>query len=126
MFFVFGSFVRLDWGIHFEPFFEDDSFNELRTTPEAIETFRCFWIHLAIALKMHPFQLQAAFRQRARHILDDSQHVSEHFFLEYLQGILETTWGNTFNNFVDANILQVLWPKEFHNRQIIIYKLFMN
>jgi hypothetical protein len=121
--FDFGSFVRLDWGIHFGTFFEDDCFNDLRTTLEAMENFRCFWIHIAMALTMHPFQLQEAFRQRARHMLDDSQHVSEHFFLECLQGILKTTWGETFNNFVDASILQVLWPKEFHNRQIIICKL---
>lgn len=44
---------------------------ELQLSKAAVESNRCFFIHLGIAMQIHPFALQSAFRILATRFLEE-------------------------------------------------------
>mmetsp|Transcript_200 Transcript_200/g.385 ORF Transcript_200/g.385 Transcript_200/m.385 type:complete len:126 (-) Transcript_200:1365-1742(-) len=67
------AFHRHDFYISFLRFFNPPGGwgpeqQQLKNTREAIETNRCFFIHLGIAINVHPFALQTYFRHIAASI----------------------------------------------------------
>lgn len=96
------------------PFFRDDfhvSFSgfllnlpvPLQMSRPALEGNRCFFIHLGIALGLHPFLLQTIFRYSAGNIL---RKLKEQWFEDLLASVL------SYCDLVDANSLSFLWPRE--------------
>ena len=73
------SFHRLDFFISFLRFFnpprgwgKEESM--LKSSREAIETNRCFFIHLGIAINVHPFALQVRCQPYLSHCINDLFH----------------------------------------------------
>ena len=79
----------------------------LQMARSAVESNRCFFLHLGIALSIHPFALQVACRHLAKQLLLDT--TSEDFSLR--ADILSSVLGYAY--FVDANALIWLWLQEF-------------
>lgn len=74
---------------------------------------RCFFIHIGIAIGIHPFALQSYFRHTSTNrlsCLSDSGTLES----EILQSCLQ------YAGFVDANCLNFIWPQEFHRYQILL------
>lgn len=57
-------FFRDDFSVSYEPFLRSLP-AELIVSRAATETNRCFFIHLGVAMNVHPFALQTAFRSLA-------------------------------------------------------------
>lgn len=76
----------------------------LQMTACAVEANRCFFIHLGLAVGIHPFSMQTAFRQQAK-LLNSTQ--SDDLVAELLTSLFE------YAGLVDANALIYLWPREF-------------
>lgn len=104
-------FRRFDHHVSFVPFLRAIP-PGLQISRGALETNRCFFIHLGLAMKIHPFALQQAFRRMALHLLPllpaDSPALD----------IVPTI--NEYAGFVDANCLCYLWPQEFAQFRICI------
>ena len=109
---VFNS-LRYDYGISFIPFLSN-VYNNFREEPSINETNRCFYLHLAVGIRVHPFMLQAVFRSRSRILLSDGRNGSNDYLaLELLlQSVLNPA------DFVDANVLFHLWPEEFNSCRV--------
>ena len=77
-----------------------------------VETNRCFFLHLGVAVGIHPFALQESFRIRTKQLLardSTESHVKE---------IIGTV--TQYAGLVDANSLVFLWPREFRNYRICL------
>ena len=109
---VFNS-LRYDYGISFIPFLSN-IYNNFSESPSVNETNRCFFLHLAVGCRVHPFLLQSVFRSRSRSLLNDGRNGSNDYLaLELLlQSVLNIT------DFVDANVLFHLWPEEFNTCRV--------
>jgi len=89
-----------------------------------METNRCFFLHLGIMAGVHPFALQASFRREARRQLDELDAAPptnddwEMAKREAKRWALESLWGRS--EYVDAQVLQYVWPAEFDDVRILI------
>eukprot|EP01041_Mallomonas_annulata_P004243 gene4243-8439_t len=90
------SFMKDDFHASFSSFLLDIPV-ELQLAKSAIEANRCFFLHLGVALDIHPFVLQTVFRNR-----------------EFLPSVLQ------YAGFVDANVLTYLWFTEFSHVRICL------
>ncbi len=110
---VFNS-LRYDYGISFIPFLSSNIYNNFRESSSVNETNRCFFLHLAVGCRVHPFLLQSVFRSRSRSLLNDGRNGGN----DYLA--LELLLQSVFNvaDFVDANVLFHLWPEEFNTCRV--------
>jgi hypothetical protein len=73
----------------------------------AVESNRCFFLHLGIALNIHPFALQVACRHLAKQLLGETQADDYSLRADILPSVLG------YAHFVDANALIWLWLREF-------------
>jgi hypothetical protein len=77
-----------------------------------METNRCFFLHLGFGLKVHPFALEVAFRQLAKHVAASPPGATDEERESYL-GVkgepLQTL--NTTGVFVDIYALDAIWPR---------------
>jgi hypothetical protein len=97
------SFFRDDFHVSFSPFLQHIP-GDLQMTKAALEGNRCFFIHLGLAVGIHPFLLQTVFRHSSLNILQKQPN-------EWFEDLLTTIV--TYCDFVDANALSFLWPREF-------------
>ena len=104
------QFIRDDFHISFAPFIKNLP-PELQVCDAAIETNRCFFLHLGVALSLHPYALQAIFRRIAGRIL---QGCCTEFEKIVLPTVLE------YAGYVDANSLSYLWCNELSQCRICI------
>jgi hypothetical protein len=107
---IFQAFID-DFHMSFQGFLQPILPPELQISRSAIETNRCFFLHLGIATGIHPFLLQASFRAYASHLL--SIHGPEAWFADLLTSVIQ------YAGFVDANVLSIIWPKELNNYRIL-------
>lgn len=124
-------FVEFDYGMSFKPFFSDTSSacdaqrrDVLLGTSALREANRCFFIHLGVALGLHPVALQAIFRAQSDLLLkriqlalsqktdeDDQQFDVVKMLDASLQSVLQ------HNDMIDAPVLSAVWPQEFQELQ---------
>jgi len=105
------QFIKDDFHVTFSAFLKTIP-EELQMARSALETNRCFFLHLAVAMNIHPFALQTAFRYLATKKL--LQLSKEDMKVDVLNTI------NEFAGFVDANCLCFLWLQEFNSSRICI------
>lgn len=118
-------FVEVDHGLSFKPFFGDKTSTcdeqeraDLLRTSAMCETNRCFFIHLGVALGLHPVAVQAIFRDYSGQLLahmrqelskktseDDQRLDAVTLMDESLQSVLN------HNDLIDAPVLSALWPQ---------------
>eukprot|EP00602_Paraphysomonas_sp_CaronLab_P013286 CAMPEP_0185041780 /NCGR_PEP_ID=MMETSP1103-20130426/41527_1 /TAXON_ID=36769 /ORGANISM="Paraphysomonas bandaiensis, Strain Caron Lab Isolate" /LENGTH=427 /DNA_ID=CAMNT_0027581673 /DNA_START=49 /DNA_END=1329 /DNA_ORIENTATION=+ len=104
------SFYRHDFHVSFSSFLPNLP-STLKECKYAVETNRCFFIHLGVALNIHPFALQVYFR---RFSADRVAQTSDDLEKEILNSCLQ------YAGFVDANCLLYIWPEEFHDARVCI------
>lgn len=104
-------FSQDDFCVSFSPFLQRIH-PALQILSSAIETNRCFFIHLGVAIGVHPFALQTAFRCMAQSKMNDPSMDTSSVSYELLSTVLELA------GLVDANVLTCLWPLEFSNTRI--------
>jgi len=106
-------FVRDDYYVNYTSVLRHVS-PALQMARPAVESNRCFFLHLGIAISINPFALQVACRHLATQLLLDTQ--SDDFSLR--ADILPSVLG--YAHFVDANALIWLWLQEFSPYQICL------
>lgn len=104
-------FRKFDHHVSFLPFLRMLP-PSLQITREALETNRCFFIHLGLAMSIHPFVLQAAFRAMTAQLLPTLPIDSP--ALDIIPTVTD------YAGFVDANCLCYVWPAEFEQYRICI------
>ena len=105
------QFIKDDFHTTFSAFLTDIP-DELQMARGAVETNRCFFLHLAVAMNIHPFALQIAFRYLAtKQLLQCSKE-------DMKVDVLNTV--NAYAGFVDAYCLCFLWLQEFNSSRICI------
>lgn len=102
------QFLKDDFHTSFGGFLSGIAPDLLLSQP-ALEVNRCFFIHLGIAVGVHPFLLQSAFRLFANEALRNT----DIWYQELLQSVLAR------GGFVDANVLCFLWPVEFDDYRLL-------
>ena len=139
------SFYRHDFQISYSSFLSH-LHPDLKSTKFALETnrshssfhgflssryfCRCFFIHLGVAMNLHPFALQSYFRNVAATRIHQEAGQSHSSSLasysslissdptsletEILQSCLQ------YAGFVDANCLHYIWPQEFEQYRILL------
>jgi hypothetical protein len=100
-----------DFQVLYAPFLKNLS-PILQMERESIETNRCFFLHLGVAMQIHPFALQVFFRNFASQRL---QNIPIDEFKHDLLGSLISYAG-----FVDAQSLCYVWPEEFNHSRICL------
>ena len=89
---------------------------DLQSTRSANESNRCFFIHLGIAVGIHPFALQTAFRYLAINKLESVTPKSDAD-----GGLVDNLFSSlTYAELVDANILVFLWLQDFNSLRVCI------
>eukprot|EP01042_Synura_sphagnicola_P004538 gene4538-5768_t len=91
-----------------------------------IESNRCFFIHLGVAMQLQPFMLQVAFRYVSEQILasldangkDVDDGLSRGMPAVVVKDLLATVVQ--YAALVDANALCILWPSDFDNCHICV------
>ena len=111
-------FYKDDYGVSFMPSLRCCVSPELQVTREALETNRCFFIHLGIATNIHPFALQAAFRHMTNQLLFNPRGRMSIDETSPVMDLVPTL--TEYAGFVDANSLNYLWPDEFHLKRICL------
>jgi hypothetical protein len=127
------QFTQLDFGVSFEPFFSEKTTSLSAQQCEAFlqmpalrEDNRCFFIHLGVALGLHPVALQAIFRahsdamlRRIELALSQKTHEDDQRFdeVKMLEGSLQSVLRK--NDMIEAAILSTVWPQEFQVRKTI-------
>ena len=101
--------LRYDYSISFLPFLGGLD-PRLRLTNAAQETNRCFFLHLGLAVSIHPYALQTSMRIRAKQYLLEID--KDDYRCDILESVLEP------GGFVDLNALCFLWPIEFKDIRI--------
>ena len=87
---------------------------ELQLTPSAVETNRCFFLHLGIAVSINPFLLQTAFRSLASKLLLDTGAEDASLREDILSSVV------CYAGFVDANALIWLFLEELSPYRICL------
>ena len=104
------SFLKDDYHVSFTPVLGIKNLPPfLQISRSAVETNRCFFLHLGIAVGIHPFALQTAFRNMAAALLKDKGHEDASPMQDILPSVLQ------YGGFVDGNALIFLFPQEFVN-----------
>lgn len=103
------QFDRDDFHVSFTPYLITLPI-DLQMARPAVETNRCFFIHLGIAMNIHPFCLEVALRNAAQRYLMTAS--SDDIATSVLPSLLE------YAGFVDANSLSFIWPVEFNTSRI--------
>ena len=104
------NFIRDDFHISFTPFLRRLP-AELQVCRSANEANRCFFLHLGVALSLHPFALQLAFRHLTECVLSNMTSDMEKIVLPSIQ---------EYAGFVDANSLKYLWPREMNRFRVCV------
>lgn len=113
------NFERYDYSITYNEFMTCQHIGEdlsvFDECPSAKESCRCFFLHLGVAVNVHPFLLQLQFRQACRSLLSEST-ASERFifFSDAAQTVLSP------GRFVDFSILSAVWPEPLKNCRILL------
>ncbi|CAE7471823.1 unnamed protein product, partial [Symbiodinium microadriaticum] len=110
------KFFRHDFHVSFLSFLTGMDPSILEARP-AVESNRCFFIHMGMAFGLHPFALQLYFRRAAASRMSKQQRglvERDDLELDILQSCLQ------YAGFVDANCLMYIWPREFHNARICL------
>lgn len=107
-------FERHDFYVSYSSFLRDLS-PDLMMSKEALEMNRCFFLSLGVALGIHPFVLQTAFRSIASTKMAKTR-IGEDDVLSSI--FLETV--TQYAGLVDANVLSCLWFAEFINCRICL------
>jgi hypothetical protein len=105
------AFERLDFHVTFSNFLKDLP-PELQMARSAVEVNRCFYLHLGVGTRMHPFLLQVAFRNITANMLAELS--KEDVQYEVMSSVSE------YAGLVDANVLGYLWPVEFKQIRICV------
>jgi hypothetical protein len=121
-------FVVVDHGMSFKPFFPGEmcatdaqKHERLLHTSALCEPLRCFFIHLGVALGLHPIALQAQFRAHSasllaciEHALSQTTSESDQRFdeLKLCEGSLKSVLAH--NEMIEAPVLSSLWPQVLH------------
>mmetsp|Transcript_11877 Transcript_11877/g.26396 ORF Transcript_11877/g.26396 Transcript_11877/m.26396 type:complete len:200 (-) Transcript_11877:342-941(-) len=100
-------FEQHDFHTEFAHFLEDIP-RELHHSRSITEGNRCFFVHLGVAVQLHPFALQTALRFIAASERD--------FQEEWAREICETI--GQYAGYVDANALAFVWPQNFDKFRI--------
>lgn len=109
------SFLQDDYHVSFTPVLDIKNLSpSLQISRSAVETNRCFFLHLGIAVGIHPFALQTAFRNMAAALLEDKGHEDASLMQDILPSVLQ------YAGLVDANALIFLFPQEFVNFRLCI------
>eukprot|EP00605_Chrysophyceae_sp_TOSAG23-4_P000326 GSChrysophyteH1.ASY1.ANO1.371.1 assembled CDS len=87
---------------------------QLQANRAAVETNRCFFLHLGIAISVHPFVLQCAFRHLAEEALLDKDAEDYSLKEDILSSVL------SYAAYVDANALLWLWVAELTPYRICV------
>lgn len=101
--FIF-KFYRDDFHVSYDSFLQHIP-PELQMSKTALETNRCFFLHMGVAMNIHPFALQVAFRYFAIKKIQASS--KDDICREVIESV------NEYAGFVDAYSLCFLWPIEF-------------
>ena len=119
------TFLQVDYGISFLPFLEglDD---RLLKSPAALETSRCFFLHLGVGTGIHPFALQEVFRRHCERlrcffqVMHKDLPASEDYNLPI-------KWDKPINDllqkghYINFEILRACWPLEFDSYRILLF-----
>lgn len=117
------SFNQINYLSSFIPLFDSSFADQFSNSSSKInllkESNRCFFIHLGLALNIHPFLLQSYFRFVSSYYLHKIRKEAENdsellLYEEIFSSILVQS------NFVDANCLVYLWPFEFISFELCI------
>ncbi len=119
--------TQIDHGMSFQPFFSEkltscdaQQLDRMLDAPALREINRCFFIHLGVALGLHPIAMQAVFRAHSNAVLkriqlalsqkthEDDQRFDE---VKMLEGALQSVLNH--NDMIEAPILSIVWPQEF-------------
>lgn len=112
---VFQAYVD-DFHASFQGFLQPILPAELQVARSAVESNRCFYLHLGIATGLHPYLLQCHFRAQAMHLLAAAKAQQardgngDAGSVLWFEDLLESVLG--YAGFVDANVLCLLWPRE--------------
>lgn len=92
-------------------------FDPLRIKDSAClqESYRCFFLHLGVAIGLHPLAFEIAYRKHATMVIENSE--PDDLCVEPAQSVLSR------DEFVDCMALASLWPREFDEYQILIVNL---
>jgi hypothetical protein len=122
------QFRQLDYGTSFNRFWCDElSLTcDMITSKEASEDNRCLLLHLGIAMNIHPFGLQLAFRARALNLLrsipyENDRSELQAIHLDSLFDMIRNVSSSSSNSFLDSSILLSCWPLELENYCVIIW-----
>jgi hypothetical protein len=107
------AFPRHDYFVNYSPVFRTVP-PQLQMARSVVETNRCFFLHLGIAISIHPFLLQCAFRHFATSLLRDKTAPDAVVWGDILPSVVR------YADFVDANALIWLWMEEFRPYRICI------
>ena len=116
------SFERFDYGVRFTPFLDtgfifDEDTHLVQRCSSAKETFRCFFIHLGLAVAIHPFMLMLQMRQNCRDIMGTDDEYSNLLKILYGPPLEECIKPSSF---IDASVLCAYWPPEMNNFRLLI------
>jgi hypothetical protein len=128
-------FTQIDHGMSFQPFFSDKTSacdqqqrDKLLQKAALCEVNRCFFIHLGVALGLHPIALQAIFRahssallRRINVALSEKTHEDDQRFdgLKMWDSSLQSVLAR--NDMIEAAVLGILWPMELQNVRVLIF-----
>ena len=87
---------------------------QLQISRSAVETNRCFFLHLGIGISVHPFLLQTVFRYLTNKLLLESD--ADDWSLR--QDILPSV--TAYSGLVDANAFMWLWLEEFRPYRVCV------
>ena len=110
---------ELDYGVSFRPFLVNHASANMCYNGAAVETNRCFFIHLGVATKLSPILLEAYFRVYGQSLM--TQASFHHDVLDGLGGVIDVVDSVMgYAGFVDASILAYLWPIDFNGFRIAV------
>lgn len=110
-------FYKDDYAVSYIPFLRFLP-SDFQVSRQANETNRCFFIHLGLAVKIHPFALQSALRVMAQQLLSSLEGSAAESLTAALADIVPSI--NEYAGFVDANAFCFLWPEEFRTKRICL------
>ena len=127
------NFDQFDYGIKFTDFLlpevlAAEHFNpeRLKCSAAANESMRCFFLHLGVAVGIHPFALEVAYRKLAVKLLEnppaaESDSEARENYVGFNSDPLASVQSR--GNYVDSMALAAIWPKEFDDVQVLIVNL---
>lgn len=126
-------FDKFDYGITFEKFLYADCMDAKYFDPSRLdksacakESMRCFFLHVGLAVGIHPFALMVAFRKLATQLqakppAPDDDEEAKGNFQAFNSDPLNSVLAR--GDFVDSMVLNAIWPTEFDEYQVLIVNL---